>query len=357
MRTAMAMCAVIVMIGCGGGGDGHPAIRTSQDSVCDDVAEVACYNMYRCCSESEIEDILSVTDPRTQDECHEDVVTLCKRNLVTIDFSIKNKHLKFDAEIMNKCLEAIVAPTDTCSAISSMEPWTEACLESAWSGTVEPGGACDFPNECTKDNFCSAGRLCTALPAEGMACSIQGCASGLYCDATEVPSVCHAQLAAGGPCSSVVQCQKGLYCDTASVTPVCTARHAIGEACTGNATCESATCLPGTCADSTSTCFTDANCNGHCADDDSFCTTDSTCSSGICSGAGTLCFSQADCLTGSTCEFPVKCLPAECVGNVVCAEAHDFVSYCEGALSELPLFPGGGQLGGAQLGGAQLGGR
>jgi hypothetical protein len=38
--------------------------------------------------------------------------------------------------------------------------------------------------------------------------------------------------------------------------------------------------------------------------------------------------------------FPVKCLPAECVGDIVCAEQHLNVDYCEAALGSVPFFPG-----------------
>jgi hypothetical protein len=45
--------------------------------------------------------------------------------------------------------------------------------------------------------------------------------------------------------------------------------------------------------------------------------------------------------------FPVKCLPAECVGDIVCAEQHLNVDYCEAAIGSLPFFQGGlGQRGG-----------
>jgi hypothetical protein len=331
---AIAWSVVQIGSGCGGGGGGPPSIRTSQDTVCDEVAEVACFNMYTCCSESEIEQFLGVSDPRTEEECRDDVRVLCERQLAAIDFSLKNQRVRFDATVMDGCLEAIVAPDDTCATIDSMAPWTAACMDTAFVGVVEAGSACDFGYECTEDNFCNASRQCAALPGDGMTCLGQTCASGLFCNA----GTCRPLVADGGMCMSTGQCQKGLFCDTAG-TRTCTPLHAIGERCTGNATCESSTCLPGMCADNQAGCFTSATCNGRCADDQFPCTVDSTCSVGTCTGATpTTCFSNLDCVAPSTCDFPVKCVRAECLGEIVCAEAHVTVDYCTGALGSLPFF-------------------
>lgn len=332
MRTAIAWGAFVVLTACGS--DGRPEINTTQDTVCDDVAEVACFDMYRCCSEGEIEQTLGVSDPRTQAQCVDDVRAICQRQIGAFDFSLKNKHVRFDANIMNTCLEAFVAPADACVTIEAMRPWTEACMDSAWVGIVTNGGQCDFAYECAKDSFCSASRVCTALPGDGMSCATQGCASGLFCDA----GTCHPLVGAGGACTSTAQCQDDLFCDTSAATRTCTPLHKIGEACTGNGSCESKTCLPGTCAGTQNTCVTDAGCTGRCADDDSFCTTDAACAPGACSDTGAACTSQVQCTAPATCVFPVACLPGQCTGTIVCAEAHTAVDYCRDAITDLPLF-------------------
>src|SRR5213078_1615814 len=177
MRTAITWAAVVVTA-CGGG---RPDISTTQDNVCDEVATVACFNMYKCCSEGEIERFLGVSDPRTIDQCHSDVHAICERQLATIDFSVKNKRVRFDSKLMNDCLDAFLAPEDSCVDIAQAKPWTAACMQSAWVGVVANAGACDFGYECIKDSFCSASRMCAALPTDGMPCGIQGCASGFYC--------------------------------------------------------------------------------------------------------------------------------------------------------------------------------
>ena len=336
IALAFAWSALLVIgSGCGGDG-GRPSINTSQDTVCDQVADVACYNMYQCCSESEIEDFLGVSDPRTEGECRDDVRVICERRLAMIDFSIKNKRVRFDAAIMNTCLKAIEAPPDTCATIDSMAPWTAACMDTAFVGTVETGSQCDFGYECTKDNLCNASRVCAALPGDGMPCLAQTCASGLFCNT----GTCRPLIASGGTCMSTAQCQKGLFCDTPAGMPrTCTPLHAVGEHCTGNPTCTTNTCLPGACADNQVTCFSSATCNGRCEDDQSPCSTDSNCMFGTCSGATpTTCFAPTDCVAPSTCVFPIKCVHVECVGDVVCADPHVTVDFCQGALNALPFF-------------------
>jgi hypothetical protein len=209
-------------------------------------------------------------------------------------------------------------------------------MNSAWVGLVADGSACLSTPECaSKDSFCSAGQKCTALPGDGQPCSAFGCATGTFCSA----GTCRAQLAAGGACTSSLQCLKGLFCDVTALPAACAPLRAPGEACSGNTTCTSNQCNPGTCMGSTTTCFTKNNCSARCADDNSFCFTDSDCGpTGTCSMTATACSIVTPCVgVGNTCIFPVKCNPAECIGDVVCAEPHVVVDYCQGAINDLPV--------------------
>jgi hypothetical protein len=342
IACAIALNTLVVIGACGGDDEGgRPNVATSEDTVCDAVADVACFNMYQCCSEGEIEDALNVSDPRTESECRDDVRAICERQKAVIDFSIKNNRVTFDAQVLNACLEALEAPEGSCATIAAMLPWAEPCLEDAWTGTVATGGQCDFAFECTQDNVCNSSRICTALPGDGMACVNQACATGLYCNI----GTCRPQVAEGAICASTIQCQKGFFCDTTAETRTCTKLHALGEKCSGPGTCAAGgTCLPGTCAGSPFSCTRATECSAHCADDNSSCFfgDDSTCSIGTCSGTTTTCFSNTSCVSPSTCVFPVKCLAAECVGDVVCAEQHLAVDYCEAAMDSLPFFRGAG---------------
>lgn len=325
------LMAIAFLLGCGGGG---VDINTNQDNVCGEAAEVACHNMYQCCSEGEIEQFLHVSDPRTEAECRDDISRECARSIASLDFAIDQKRVRFDAKIMNDCLNALVAPSDTCATIASALPWTAACMNSAWIGLVENGGTCLATAECaSKDSFCGANQTCIARPTEGQPCGVSGCATGLFCSV----GTCRAQLGEGGACASSIQCSDGLFCDLGAIPSVCAARHAPGEACTSSAACTSNQCNPGTCAGTGQTCFTGSNCTGQCADDSSPCFTDSTCAPGTCSGTTTTCFTPTGCAAGSTCVFPVRCNPGACVGDVVCADRHLVVDYCQAAINDLPV--------------------
>ncbi|HEX3477630.1 MAG TPA: hypothetical protein VHT91_21560 [Kofleriaceae bacterium] len=338
MRTAIACAAFVVLIGCG---NSSPDVDTTQDNVCDQIAEVACFDMYQCCAEGEIERTLGVSDPRTQAECQSDLTTRCKREIADLDFSIKNKHAKFDAKVMNDCLKQFVAPDNTCVTVEATKPWAMACMTSAWTGTVAAGNTCDFSYECATDSFCAANRTCTALPTESMPCSAQGCASGLFCDTAAVGGpVCRGLLGSGVACTSTTQCQKSLFCDTSAPVGMrtCTALHANGETCDGSSACTSTLCLTGTCSVTGFSCLTDTSCEGRCSNDMTlFCTTDVNCGQGTCSVGGTPCMSQAQCtMPASVCVFPNKCNLGKCTGNV-CADPHLTIDYCTSTLSDLPV--------------------
>jgi hypothetical protein len=323
--------AIALLLGCNSGG---VDINTDKDNVCDQVAEVACHNLYQCCAEGEIERFLAVSDPRTEAECQVDVSRRCARMIAPLDFGISQKHLRFDSKTMNGCLDALIAPSNTCATIESALPWTEACLNSAWVGLVADGGDCLGSTECaSKDSFCGAGQKCIALPVDGQPCVASGCASGNFCSA----GTCRAQLPAGGACTSSTQCLTGLFCDVTAATAACAPLRNPGEACTSNATCESKQCNPGTCMGSTATCFSAADCIGRCAGTGFTCTTDSNCAAGTCAVGGATCFSPTGCGVGNTCVFPVACTHPTCDGDVVCGERHVVVDYCQAAINDLPV--------------------
>jgi hypothetical protein len=329
MRSLLGVSLVLIgLVACGGG----VSVSTNASNVCSEVAEVACHNLYQCCSEGEIEDFLNVSEPRTEPQCKEDVRRLCERNIVKLDTAIEAKRVKFESETMNKCLEALVAPSDTCAIVGTMLPWTEECMDSAWVGLVADGGQCFATNECaSKNSICATNQTCTPRPVAGEPCGQFGCAPGNFCQT----GICRAQLGTGQACTSSLQCIQPLFCDFAATgTPVCTDRLDGGAACSSNQNCKSGQCIPGTCAGSTISCFTAASCNQRCADDGGFCGTDFDCGSGRCSiSTTTFCSSTASCPLGETCNFPVKCLiGASCVGTPACTTAQQVADYCEDAL-------------------------
>jgi Dickkopf N-terminal cysteine-rich region len=336
MRVACLFVCVLGLLAVGCGGDGVD-VSTSEDNVCSEIAEVACNNMYQCCTEGEIEDILEVSEPRTELQCREDIKRGCERSLLSLKDSLAAKRVRFNAERMNACLKAIVAPDDSCGAIVPTLPWREACMESAWEGTVAVGGTCIFAHDCdgAPDNFCAPNQKCTAKPTGGFPCG-SGCASAFYCSA----GTCQSRLAAGAPCLTSSQCQQELFCDSAALPQaVCAARMPGGSSCTSSAGCASGQCVPGQCMGSTQGCFRDTDCSARCANTGAICTSSSQCSTGTCSVGGNACLSQTSCTAGGgdTCVFPVLCVPGDCIGDPICTAQTVSVDYCN-AVDELPRF-------------------
>jgi hypothetical protein len=143
------------------------------------------------------------------------------------------------------------------------------------------------------------------------------------------------------------ECQEDLFCDlTALPMPICTTPMQAGSSCTSDAGCLSGDCVPGTCAVTQTSCYTDAQCNARCADDNSFCQLgfDYQCNiSGVCNGntsitcsgstANTTCVNAG---AGTTCLFNVACVPGDCVGDPVCTAPLFLVDYCTAGLGLLP---------------------
>jgi hypothetical protein len=327
--------AVVVAAACGSSDNPKPSVSANKDNVCNQIADVACYDLYQCCSEGQIERYLNVADPRTEDQCKSDVTRLCEQKIGTVDSSIQAGKVTFDSSTMNACLKALLPPDNECSSVSTMLPWAAACMDSAWVGTVAVGGMCSYPFECAgTDVYCAANQTCTMLPGNNMACSAAGCATGFYCGG----GTCRAQGAVGAMCQNARQCAKGLYCDQNS--NMCATLQGPGQACTGNEACQSNQCLPGTCSGSTQLCFIDGDCGGTCSNNGQTCQRASDCGQGACSVGGATCQRQTDCTgTGNTCVFPNQCNGASCVGPVVCSDMQVSVDYCTGAVSSLPTPP------------------
>ncbi len=330
MRTALCVCLVLIAA-CG---DDGIDIETSSDTVCAEIAEVACHNMYQCCTEGEIQDYLEVSEPRTQDQCRVDVERACIRTTATLQHSISENKVRFDSQIMNTCLQSLAAPEGTCADVVDALPWTEACMTTAWVGIVPVDGECKFAHECggAPDSFCAPNQTCKLKPGHGEPCG-SGCSSGTYCSL----GICQPRLPVGGQCMSTTMCQKDLFCDTTQAMPTCKAREAGGAMCTSNTSCLSGQCLPGTCAGPTpSSCFEDDDCTSRCADDNSPCATAANCATGTCMMSGFPCTTPTSCGAADTCVFPVACVPGDCLGEPVCSAPQYTIDYCEDAISQLP---------------------
>jgi hypothetical protein len=336
MRLACLIGISCLVAACGDDG-ASVSIGATEDNYCNEIAEVACSNLYNCCTEGEIEEYLSVSEPRSEAQCREDLRRACERSSSALDDSLAAGRVTLDTAKLDACLEALIAPSDTCATVVAELPWSEVCEGSPWSGTVLPEGSCFFNHDCAgaPDAFCAPNQKCAAKPTAGFPCGT-GCASDFYCSS----GICQARLTAGAPCTSSTQCGEDLFCDLeADPMPVCAMPQSGGAACTTNQGCVSGTCIPGQCMGTTQSCYRDMDCGSRCADDGSSCTTSAQCASGTCQVGGNLCSSDANCTAGvgDTCVFPVLCLPGECIGDPVCTADTLTVDYCTGALSQLPL--------------------
>ena len=329
------------VIACGSNNNGPPSIDTSGDNLCDQIASVACYDLYQCCPEGQIERDLGIQNPESQDQCESDVRKQCVQGLATFESSLAAKRVTFDASVMNTCLKALLPGSGGCATVDATLPWTDACAMSPWTGNVSDGGMCFYSFECagtgSGTSFCAPNQTCMPLPGNGMPCSAQGCAQGNYCDTTMPPETCKPLQGPNGTCTSSAQCMKGLFCNIGTGTGTCQALLAGGETCTSSAACESNDCLPGTCSTTNQQCFTNANCEGMCGSGPltgEFCGSDQNCEGHCSVTTTTTCVTAANCPTSESCVL-YPCNLGTCTGDVVCAATQVTVDYCTGPESEL----------------------
>src|SRR6476659_1971861 len=105
MRVAFLSVIGLLVAACGEDG---VTVSTNEDNFCDEVAKVACHNLYQCCTEGEIENYLDVVDPRTEVQCREDAARRCERSYVGVSDSLKQKRMTLDSGKLDACLQAYV---------------------------------------------------------------------------------------------------------------------------------------------------------------------------------------------------------------------------------------------------------
>jgi hypothetical protein len=333
----VALISILGLFACGEDG---VSVSTTSDNFCSEIAEVACHNLYQCCTEGEIESYLGVQDPRTEVQCREDAKTLCERKYYGVVDSIREKRVSFDGAKLDACLTAMVAPDGVCSDVVMEVPWTTACKENPFVGQVAIGGTCLFAYDCAgspKDTFCGTDQKCKAKPTAGFPCTGSNCADGLYCSSTN--STWTPRGALGAPCTQTNECGEELYCDTSQTMPVCADPKMGGEECTSNAGCKSNKCIPGMCAGSTfDSCFKDSDCDKRCGGNGNVCNTASDCGNGTCTNFGTTCNEFTTCPSGSQCVYPTDCVAVECVGDPVCTLEYVPINYCSAVTGSSSMF-------------------
>lgn len=191
--------------------DDKPSVAVTAGNLCDEVAAVACYDMYRCCDDPQIETQLAATSVPTQDQCKNDVRSRCAADpeLGKLSDSVTSGHMSFDPNVLDECLKALLEPASTC-VVSGIPPWISACMASAWTGTVPAGAPCANDRECADAaDYCGTAMLvCVPKPHSGQPCNPGGCTPGTYC----AGSTCMPVSGIGAPCATDPQCGPGNHC-------------------------------------------------------------------------------------------------------------------------------------------------
>ena len=212
----------------------------------------------------------------------------------TLGVDIASGKVIYDGSAARTCLDAVnalsICNRSTYSSFSAVDPTCSAIF----TGTVAPGGACFFSEECAGQGTCASpcygdaccagtcasttvalgdacsfvgavcvsgtscsGGTCQVLPGEGAPCGAPNypndCVSPLYCDSTT--STCKAPVATGGPCRTELgsyDCASALdLCDPTTAT--CKPLGPVGGPCHGNSS--TIGCVPyATCDQTTDTC-------------------------------------------------------------------------------------------------------
>ncbi|HOX45539.1 MAG TPA: hypothetical protein PK668_18215 [Myxococcota bacterium] len=315
--------------GCGGSEDPLPLpeVEVTLANLCDEMAEVSCYNMFTCCTGEQIEDVLGIAISLEPADCRRDMALLCQERFAPILWAAQKGSVGVDTLAIGGCLQLMLV-RGACFEHVSTIPWEEACEADQVVGTVQPGGACVYGWECANGGFCAPDARCVALPGPGQECD-DVCAAGLFCNRRTYR--CENQLGSGQACNDSSFCQAGLFCKfDGEGAGACTSPRAVGQPCEGDQDCATSYCQPGVCAGSTLECFENSDCPGQCVGSDSSCFSDYDCGS-RCSISHDPCYSDYDCTEGGSC-VPDTCDQQGCSGQPVCAERWLILDYCEGTL-------------------------
>jgi hypothetical protein len=321
-----------MLAGCKSDEEGRPAVSVSASDFCTATAEVACYNMFKCCTGAQIEEFLGLVQTTDRSACERDVKLLCQENMAEILWSMEWGRVSVDTAAWNSCLQALLAPEAVCFVVRESAPWREACNLEKFHGTVGSGLSCQNQYECIPNNYCGVDQKCHPYKGLNEVCATGDCSSGLYCDYDTY--TCLGLKSQGQVCDYSSQCAESLFCETPTTgNPTCQALRSTGMNCTDSAQCTSDYCIPGMCDDGNS-CFTEEDCSGTCEGSGDYCYGTGTCSA-ICVISGSYCYDNPDCTqTGDNCNTHPVC-ERTCMGQPVCGQVVGVIDYCEDALESL----------------------
>lgn len=322
--VAGSLVGVLALIGMGcssGGGKPNPS-NVKQDNLCQQYADIICYNMWNCCTGQELEDILGssgggLTLSTSEDKCRTDMKLSCDNIFAQIFDSVSKGTASIDSTKATACLKAIllpnqdnktkldpcfIEPTDvyaiipitTNSGHSMSVPISKDTYDNCLKDSGFIVGAVAATSDCAHDWECVAGTVCSVDHSSG---------------STSVGK-CISFLDSGNKCTDDGQCKEGLYCSDSN-----------GNSSSAGQTCGTAGC----------TCTALKTDNGKCCDN-SECAIDYYC---LISRTNTQTCSLSQ--TGSTfvsgtCKASIavgqKCVGAAVTGNNLARECYG-VSRCD----------------------------
>jgi hypothetical protein len=322
--TLVTLC----LAGCSGK-EKEPVVEMSVDTYCEQVAAVACWNMWNCCTGQQIEDVLGITISVEPAECRRDVQLICEDNMATVLWAAYKGSVRLEEANADACFQSLLLAGDCFQHVSEI-PWSRWCEDEHWFGTLQPGADCLYSFECVESSYCAADRKCKALPKENQECPSYECATGLFCN----PSTgrCEGLKSSGQRCYSDGWCAAGLFCEfNEEGLGTCMGLKSLGVSCKGHYQCESTFCVPGLCQDG-SECFENSECAGACSGGGDTCYSTDDCP-GTCQTSHYACYSDWDCNTGESC-LKETC-QQRCSGESVCAAAWTVIDYCTDTLEGL----------------------
>lgn len=331
-RSLPLFCAIgfLGFMACQTEDNPRPDIDVSESNLCSVIADVACYNMFRCCTGAQIEGALGLTQSTTVDECRRDVKLTCQDTLTPVFWSVARGATVINTNQYKNCLTAMTAPEAGCFLHQTEPPWRLQCDQVMFQGLLAVGLQCFYDHECQPNHFCGSDAICRALPSAGQPCPQYQCAASLFCSWDS--GNCEALRTVGGACNTDSECQEGLYCGVGGTGSTCQARKALGVGCESDWECSSSYCIPGTCSNG-DPCYADSQCGGTCSADGYSCYDDLDCSRS-CNLTGYYCTTDLDCPDpGDSC--PVNTCEGGCNGQPVCGEQYLVVDYCEDTIYDL----------------------
>lgn len=182
----------------------------------ENLAEATCKKAYDCCTSAEIEASgQGVGYGDDEDDCEDNFEGAFKDQQKRLEKSIDAGRLKYDANQLEKCLDAYAAKS--CEELKSRLTEDAAECDTVFTAQVANGGV------CASDEDCTSGRCELAVDQDGD-------------EADE--GICQAYAAVGATCNETTTCGPGSYCEGSA----CVAAKADGATCTSNGQCDTGGC-------------------------------------------------------------------------------------------------------------------